>query len=214
MHGFGPVDRSNDSGPFHHEWERRILGVTFAALGAGLFNVDEIRRVTENIDPVTYLESAYFERWLYSTEQLLKEKGVVTADELARGRSATRASNAVPLVTEDVARTILEHGGTSRAREGAPARFRPGDIVVARNINPRSHTRLPRYVRGKSGVIVVDHGIFALPDTNASGLGSHCQHVYGVRFTARELWGAETSERDTLQIDLFDDYLDPVLERA
>jgi len=29
-----------------------------------------------------------------------------------------------------------------------------------------------------------------------------------VRFTARELWGSQASTRDTLQIDLFDDYLD------
>lgn len=214
MHGFGSVDRSDDAGPFHHEWERRILGITFSALGAGLFNVDEIRRVTEDVDPITYLKSVYYERWLYSTEALLREKGVISARELADGRSATPAPNTAPPVTQDIARVILEQGGTSRSADGAPARFRTGDAVIARNINPRGHTRLPRYVRGKHGTVVVDHGIFALPDTNAAGLGPHPQHVYGVRFSARELWGPQASARDTLQIDLFDEYLDPAVERA
>ncbi len=214
MQGFGPVDRSDDAGPFHHEWERRILGITFSALGAGLFNVDEIRRVTEDVDPITYLKSVYYERWLYSTEALLREKGVISARELADGRSASPGPNTAPPVTQDVARVILEQGGTSRSADGAPARFRPGDAVIARNINPRGHTRLPRYVRGKHGTVVVDQGIFALPDTNAAGLGPHAQHVYGVRFSARELWGPEASARDTLQIDLFDDYLDPAGLRA
>ena len=88
MHGFGSVDRSDDAGPLHHEWERRILGITFSALGAGLFNVDEIRRVTEDVDPITYLKSVYYERWLYSTEALLREKGVISARELADDRDA------------------------------------------------------------------------------------------------------------------------------
>jgi nitrile hydratase subunit beta len=214
MHGFGPVDRSDDAGPFHDEWERRILGITFAALGAGLFNVDEIRRATESIDPITYLKSVYYQRWLYSTEALLQEKRVVSAAELVSGHSATAAVNTAPPVTKEIARAILERGGTSRSAEGAPGRFRPGDVVVARNINPHGHTRLPRYVRGRRGTVVLDHGIFALPDTNSAGLGLHPQHVYGVRFTARELWGPEASERDTLQIDLFDDYLDPAAEPA
>src|ERR1700721_1343653 len=96
MHGFGPVDHSDEDGPFHAEWERRILGITFSALGAGLFNVDEIRRATESADPLTYLKSTYYERWLYSTEDLLKEKGAVTAAELAVGRLATPVATTGP----------------------------------------------------------------------------------------------------------------------
>ena len=209
MHGFGPVDRSDDAWPFHADWERRILGITFSALGAGLFNVDEIRRATESADPITYLKSVYYERWLYSTVALLEEKGVVTAKELAAGHSATPAVNTAPPVTMEIARIILEQGGTSRTADGPAARFRPGDAVIGRNINPHGHTRLPRYARGKRGIVIADHGIFALPDTNSCGQGVHSQHVYGVRFAARELWGPEASARDSLQIDLFDDYLDP-----
>jgi len=214
MHGFGPIDRSDDDVTFHAEWERRILGITFSALGAGLFNVDEIRRATESADPLTYLKNTYYERWLYSTEDLLKEKGAVTAAELAVGISATPGVNTTPPVTSEIARVILDQGGTSRCADGVAPRFKSGDTVIARNIHPQGHTRLPRYVRGKRGTIIFDHGIFALPDSNAAGLGLRSQHVYGVRFTARELWGPQASVRDTLQIDLFDDYLDPAGESA
>jgi nitrile hydratase len=210
MHGFGALDLSEDAWPFHDDWERRILGITFATLGAGLFNVDEIRSVTESIEPATYLGSTYFERWLYTAEVLLQRKGVVAAQELARGRSASPGS-AVPVVTQAIAQAIVEQGATSRSAEGAAPRFRPGDAVLARNINPTHHTRLPRYIRGRRGVVMLDHGTFVLPDSNAAGLGARPQHVYGVRFTARELWGQQASDRDTLQIDLFDDYLEPVL---
>jgi nitrile hydratase subunit beta len=182
--------------------------------GAGLFNVDEIRRSTESADPLIYLKSTYYERWLYSTEDLLKEKGAVTVGELAAGISATPGVNTAPPVTSEIARVILEQGGTSRSADGVAPRFKPGDTVIARNIHPYGHTRLPRYVRAKQGTVILDHGIFALPDSNAAGLGLRSQHVYGVRFTARELWGPQASPRDTLQIDLFDDYLDPADEPA
>ena len=39
--------------------------------------------------------------------------------------------------------------------------------------------------------------------------GEHPQHCYRVRFTARELWGPTAAERDTLRVDVFDDYMDP-----
>jgi nitrile hydratase len=80
--------------------------------------------------------------------------------------------------------------------------------VRARNINPTGHTRLPRYARGKAGAIVRDHGVFVFADTNAHFLGEKPQHVYSVRFTARELWGEQASPRDAVYLDLFDDYLE------
>src|SRR6266404_2681403 len=85
--------------------------------------------------------------------------------------------------------------------------FRVGQRVRARNINPVGHTRLPRYARGKIGTVDRDHGVFVFPDTNAQFLGEKPQHVYSVRFEARELWGEQASRRDSVYIDLWDDYL-------
>jgi hypothetical protein len=86
--------------------------------------------------------------------------------------------------------------------------FEIGQRVRGRNINPTGHTRLPRYARGKLGVIWRDHGVYSFPDTNAHFQGEKRQHVYSVRFTARELWGEGVSPRDTVNLDMWDDYLE------
>jgi hypothetical protein len=89
-----------------------------------------------------------------------------------------------------------------------PPRFAVGQAVLIRNIHPLGHTRVPRYVRGRRGEIAIDHGVFVFPDSHAAGEGSQPQHVYSVRFTARELWGPTASPRDTVYVDLWDDYLE------
>jgi nitrile hydratase len=81
--------------------------------------------------------------------------------------------------------------------------------VRARNINPPTHTRLPRYARGKLGVVEWDRGIFVFPDSNAQGLGEKPQHLYSVRFAARELWGDQGKAKDSVYLDMWDDYLEP-----
>ena len=97
---------------------------------------------------------------------------------------------------------------TRRPAAVAP-RFAVGQHVRARNINPPGHTRLPRYARAKSGVIDRDHGIFVFPDTAAHDLGEKPQHVYSVRFSARELWGDQAKPQDAVYLDMWDDYLEP-----
>ncbi len=91
------------------------------------------------------------------------------------------------------------------------ARFQSGQQVRARNLHPRGHTRLPRYTRGKLGTILSDRGVFALQDTDENGLplGDRPQHVYTVRFAARELWGEQASTRDSVYVELWEDYLEP-----
>ncbi len=98
---------------------------------------------------------------------------------------------------------------TSRVEDSIAPRFKSGDEVTTRNMQPLGHTRLPRYARGRRGVIDQDHGVWAFPDARAAGQGKKSQHCYSVRFTARELWGPEAAERHFVYIDLFEDYLEP-----
>lgn len=113
------------------------------------------------------------------------------------------------LTPGEVLREIAK-GATSRLDSPATTpRFAAGDKVVALNINPPDHTRLPRYVRGRQGVIDRIRGVYALPDTNANGAGQHLQFVYSVMFTLETLWGPQGRSGDKLYIDLWDDYLDP-----
>ena len=115
----------------------------------------------------------------------------------------------MPLLTADRVRAALMRGDRSRMDADLAPRFRPGDRVRARTIHPLGHTRLPRYARGRAGVVERDHGVFVFADASGNGLGKIPQHVYAVRFTARELWGPEASPRDTVMIDLWDAHLDP-----
>ena len=74
----------------------------------------------------------------------------------------------------------------------------------------RSVTRACRATRAaKLGTIERDHGVFVFPDTNAHFLGEKPQHVYSVRFAARELWGEQAAPRDAVYLDMWDDYLEP-----
>jgi nitrile hydratase len=216
MHGMGPVVHEEHEPVFHHEWERRAFAVTLAAGFLGRWNIDMSRYSREVIPPAEYLATSYYEHWLSGLEWLLTRQGVVAPEEVEarlQGR-VTPASSPPPdlaarvLRAADVART-LGRGGSTRVREDIPPKFKAGDRVVARNIHPLGHTRLPRYARGKRGVIDRDHGVFVFPDTNAAGQGKKPQHVYSVRFEARELWGPEASPRDGVYVDLWDDYLDP-----
>src|SRR5688500_3995943 len=106
-----------------------------------------------------------------------------------------------------MARRIDNHGPHSPAESPVRPKVKVEQRVRARSINPAGHTRLPRYARGKRGRIVRDHGVYNFPDTAAQGLGEKRQHVYSVRFAARELWGDAASPRDFVHVDLWDDYL-------
>lgn len=115
-----------------------------------------------------------------------------------------------PLPPHVIEKIVFRGDTARRAAAGVVPRFREGDRIVTRNIHPEGHTRLPRYARGKEGVIHRVHGVFVFADANAMGLGEQPQYLYSVRFAARALWGETASERDSLYLDLWDPHLDPV----
>jgi len=207
MHGMGPVVIEKDEAVFHASWEARVYALQRASSFHGRWNTDMSRFSRERMPPAAYLAASYYERWLFGLQTLLVEEGLVTAQELASGRASTKAGEAVVLRESDVAARMR---GRSSARVAAklPSRFKPGDSVIARRVNPVGHTRLPRYVRGRRGTVHIDHGVFIFPDTSAMSREPKPQHCYSVRFDARELWGPQVAARDSVYLDLFDDYLD------
>lgn len=211
MDNIGPVPIEKDEPVFHGDWERKVYAMTLATMGAGIFVTDEVRYMTETIPPKDYLSFKYYEKWLYSLEQMMLHKNVLTQQELESG-AVSEPDLAAGIEAASLER--MQHGMKNRmpvfVDTDSPPRFKTGDAIIARNINPLHHTRLPRYIRGRRGVVEMDHGIFLLPDTNAHGGPDKPQHVYSVRFSARELWGTDAPARDSLYIDLFDDYMDHV----
>jgi nitrile hydratase beta subunit len=196
MDGFGPMEIEKDEPVFHHEWEKRMYGLALTAARDGR-NIDEFRHAIERIPAPVYLASSYYERWLNALMTLLVEKGRITREELI-------GCGADPVAPSQPPNTF--EGKPPTVRRGH-ARFHEGDRVIARNLNPSGHTRLPRYVRGKRGVIHRDWGSYVFADSNAHHAGERAQHVYSVEFEARELWGIDAPRKDTLRIDLWEDYL-------
>ncbi len=96
-----------------------------------------------------------------------------------------------------------------RAPRPAPARFKAGDRVRTVNINPPTHTRLPRYARDKSGTVEAVRGCHVYPDTAASGAGEDPQWLYTVVFSGRDLWGEASDPALTVSIEAFEPYLLP-----
>lgn len=210
MDNIGPVVIEANEPVFHEGWERIIVAHMYAMMAAGYFVVDEVRRALEWMPPAQYLTASYYEKWLYGLEVLLLEKDVLTPEELASGKSSRRDGGfSLPALPVDTARFVMDKGVSTRLDVDLAPQFNPGDRVVARNINPLHHTRVPRYIRGKLGTVEQDHGVFPFPDAIAHGKPDKPQHVYSVRFSARELWGDDAPAADALNIDLFDDYLAP-----
>jgi nitrile hydratase len=209
MDGFGAVVREAGEPVFHADWERRLFALVISAMPAADVNIDEFRHAIERIPPGRYLASSYYERWLAAFETLLVERGIVVREELL-----AKYDGLPEVVGEEIAeaaRTVGPDAITGKRGAKAPrARFGKGDRVRARNINPSGHTRVPRYVRGKRGVIARDWGVFVFPDTNAHHAGTKPQHCYSVEFQAGELWGKSANRRERLLIDLWEDYLEPV----
>jgi nitrile hydratase beta subunit len=213
MQGFGPVVIEPDEPRFHHHWERRAFAITLAAGYLRQWNIDQQRAMRERLPPTEYLATTYYEVWLYGLERLLDARGLVLAEErAARRRDPTspvaRIERLRALAAHDVER-VLGNAREDRTDDEVEPRHQVGDRVVARTINPVGHTRLPRYARGKRGVITADHGVWIFPDSMGNDLGPDPQHVYTVRFEARELWGDEARTGDAVYVDLWDDHLDP-----
>jgi nitrile hydratase beta subunit len=213
MSGFGPVRPvPQDDPPFHAPWEATVYAINRILSAQGLYCTDELRYAVESLDPVTYVGSSYFTRWLAAQERLLLQKGVLREGEVAERTAAVADGSVAPSRHEDP-RLLALMANPSRRSEARPAasepRFHAGDRVRTRNMHPRGHTRLPRYARDKEGVVERLWGTFVFPDTNAHGLGENPQPLYCVVFDSRELWGEDAEPNQRVSLDLFESYLLP-----
>jgi nitrile hydratase subunit beta len=208
MQDMGPIPIEKDEPAFHERWEARAFALNLAT-GDLLPKDVAVRFAIEKIPPAEYLRMSYYEKWQVSLENLLVDARVITREEIASGRPAPGSSMGKPALPAAKVPQMIAEDDTSRVKAQVHPRFKVKQRVRARNINPIGHTRLPRYARGRVGTIVRDHGVFAFEDTNASERQfEKPQHVYSVRFSARELWGEQASPHNAVYIDMWDDYLE------
>ncbi len=205
MHGMGPLEPQANEPVFHEPWEGRVyaLGSALRQWGRGR-NWGSFRFELESLPAADYLRMSYYERWFTVRLNRLLRSNLVSKAELETGH----ADPNLPRPTLLAAPT-----GRSGSGQGVEVgqRFQQAQRVRAKNMHPRGLTRLPRYTRGKLGTVTQVHGVFALQDTDVNGhrLGDRPQHVYTVRFAARELWGDRAAPRDAVYVDLWEDYLEP-----
>ncbi len=206
MHGLGPIDPLPKEPLFHHDWESRVLAMNIASPTRS--NIDAGRHQRELIPGPEYLAMTYYEKWFRGLSERLISRGFATAEELASGHTVSGTPPATPHLKPDgVTAAMTRPGSYVREVTNAPL-FAQGDRVRCLNLNPTGHTRLPRYVRGCVGEIETWHGAHVYPDSHAHDAGEDPRHLYGVRFSARELWGPDAHPRDSVRLDLWEPYLE------
>lgn len=207
--GFGAVAPEKDEPYFHAEWEKRALGVTLCAGAMGAWTLDESRHARESLHPADYYASSYYEIWIKALETLLVRHGFVDRAELRDGEIHSPGATPKRVLKATDVPAVLARGGPCNRPVSTMPKFAAGDRVRARNMHPVGHTRLPRYVRGREGVVEAVRDGFVLPDTNAHGKGENPEWVYTVVFAGRELWGDGTDLTLTVSVDAWENYLEP-----
>jgi nitrile hydratase len=208
MHGFGKVEPEPNEPVFHAPWEGRCLALNRAMGYTGVWTIDQTRAGIEELPPDLYLSSSYYKKWALRLENIVIAFGLAGADEIAAGH-ALRPGKPLKrkLNNADVANSLTR--GSYARPASAPARFKTGDRVRTKNIHPATHTRLPRYARGRVGVIEALRGCHVFPDSAATGQGDNPQWLYTVLFDGRELWGDGTEPTLKVSIEAFEPYLEP-----
>jgi nitrile hydratase subunit beta len=207
MHGFGPVTQEPNEPVFHADWEGRTFALSMVMRALGLWNIDQSRAAQEMLPPQVYLASSYYERWGRGLEQQLLKQGLVNSEEVAAGHASNRAATNMHKLQPSDLPKLMARAPYDRPAP-APARFSPGERVRARNINPPTHTRLPRYVRGHVGTVEAIRGCHVFPDSVVLGRGEDPHWLYTVVFEGRDLWGPEGDPTVKVSVEAFEPYLE------
>ncbi len=210
MHGFGPIGIEANEPVFHAEWEKKAFALNMAIGVANIWNLDAFRFARESLPPSQYLNLSYYGLWVVTLENMMLDYGVATREEIKSGHAQAPVKKSKrTIAAADVANMVRCGSPYNRPAPG-PALFNIGDRVRARNIHPKTHTRLPRYVRGHAGEVTRIVGCHVFPDSNAINAGEDPHWLYTVRFDGRELWGENSDPAVRVSIEAWEPYLEPV----
>ena len=205
--GLGPITVEQDELLFHAEWEKRAFGMTIALGACGQWNIDTSRYTRENVHPADYMVTPYYKIWIDAAIRLMMQRSMISETEIETGTAIDAPAPVKPkLKASDVDAVLSAGGPADRPTQGHPV-WQVGDHIKTVNNHPRTHTRLPRYARDKTGEITKVHGFHVFPDSNALGLGEDPRWLYQVTFKSRDLWGEQGNPLDTISLDLWEPYL-------
>lgn len=211
IEGFGPVPVTDGDAHFRDikNWEKRMWGLSreMAVLAPGA-TIDWFRHGIERMVPADYLGFAYFNKWCVNYFVMMIDSNLIVLDDVKLGHLAKPYSPAAVMSLEDALYINSKADFSFEVAATTEPGFSVGQTVRTHRHMPGRHTRLPGYARDRCGSIIAHHGCHLLPDEGAKGnhLGGH---LYTVSFTAAELWGPDANLRDTVTLDLWEDYLVP-----
>jgi nitrile hydratase subunit beta len=207
VQGFGPIEIDDDPRPFKHDWEGRMWGINEAVAGGPGWTLDWWRHVRELLLPLDYLTRPYFDQWAQIYAALLIDSHVATLGEVVKGKPRGAGSaGASPMRAKEV-RAAAGRTESFRRETGAKPFFGVGQKVIVRSQGTVGHTRLPRYVRGRPGLVHAYRGIYVLPDAKALGR-DEAGPLYTIAFQAGDLWPEAAGRRDRVFVDLWERYLE------
>ena len=204
------IDITASDVKFKADWEKDVFAITLALGFSSLWNLDRSRYARESLEPKDYLQFGYFEKWLAGLINLLGENGIIK-DGTESGGNFKKSSFRI-LEAKNV-KKLLHMGGPTKRDSTTENKFKLGETVSVRANNgktrvERGHTRLPDYVKGRTGKVIAYHGSHVLPDTNAHFLGESPEALYSVEFKSRDLWDNCEHVEDTVVVDLWESYLE------
>ena len=204
------IDITSSNIKFKADWEKDVFAITLALGFSSLWNLDRSRYARESLDPQDYLQFCYFEKWLAGLINLLGENGIIK-DGKESGSNFKKSSFRV-LEAKNV-KKLLHMGGPTKRDSTTEKKFNLGESVSVRTNNSNTkveegHTRLPDYVKGRTGKVIAYHGSHVLPDTNAHFLGENPEALYSVEFKSQDLWDKCEHVEDTVVVDLWESYLE------
>ena len=205
--GHGPVVPEPEGELWHASWEPRALALTLAMGATGSWNIDISRDARETLPDYAVL--SYYEIWIAALIKLLRERGMLADDEIAKGQALHAAPQVARILQADQVKAVLARGASTLRPASATPRFAVGDAVRTRAAEVPHHTRLPGYARGKRGIVQAQLGTHVFADSHAQGLGEEPCPLYTVAFDGRELWGGECTEPLVVSVDAWEPYLEP-----
>ena len=206
--GHGVVTPEPEVELWHAPWEPRAMALTVAMGATGAWNIDMSRAARETLPH--YARLSYYEIWIQALEVLLRQRGLLHADELAQGRALHPAPALPRTLRAEAVPAVLARGAPTARALATPPRHAVGDRVRLAASPAPQHTRLPAYARGRCGVIQAWHGGHVFADAHAQGLSEQPAHLYTVALNGTELWGDEAGASGlTVHIDVWQAHMEP-----
>ncbi|OBB16423.1 nitrile hydratase subunit beta [Mycobacteriaceae bacterium 1482268.1] len=203
--GRGPINLGSEDKTWHAAWEPRVFALQLSMGAAGVWNLDMTRAARETLPD--YDQRSYYEIWFGALLKQLEERGLVSAEELAAGRSLQPPLELPRVMHARDVPTVQARGAPTKRIAAREPRFAIGQQVRT-IIGPTSHhTRLPRYAQGKPAVVERMHGMHVFADANASGQGEQPEWLYTVMFRGIALW-PDAEPGLTVSIDAWEPYLE------